>query len=146
MERELCIFDMSDASNPTSWVCSWLLQERLLKEYAATRVRRAINLKSVPHSDNDLWLFVMLPDAPPVSALLLLLWVLSSCLRLSWRFLPAEVTVNAVRSNPPTSRARVAGLAAQRREQERGVHSKEKRLRRRERLEQYNEEYRLREQ
>jgi hypothetical protein len=35
----------------------------------------------VPHSDDDLWSFVMLPDAPLVSALLL--WVLASCSRLS---------------------------------------------------------------
>jgi hypothetical protein len=45
------------------------------------RARRAISLKSVPHSDDNLWSFEMLPDAPPVSALLLL-WVLSSCLHL----------------------------------------------------------------
>jgi hypothetical protein len=84
MERELCIFEMSDAANPTSLACSRLLQECLLKEYAATRARHAINLKSVPHSDDDLWSFVMLPDALPVSVLLLLLllWVLSLCLRL----------------------------------------------------------------
>jgi hypothetical protein len=35
--------------------------------YAATRVRRVVNLKAVPHNDDDLWLFVMLPDAGPVS-------------------------------------------------------------------------------
>jgi hypothetical protein len=59
-----------------------LLQKRFPQEYAATRVRRAVSLKSVPHTNDDLWSFVMLPDAPPVSALLLLLWVLTlySCL------------------------------------------------------------------
>jgi hypothetical protein len=40
------------------------------------RARRAISLKSVLHGDDDLWSFVMLPDAPPVSAPLLTLWVL----------------------------------------------------------------------
>jgi hypothetical protein len=35
MERELCIFEMSDTTNPTSLACSRLLQERLLPEYAA---------------------------------------------------------------------------------------------------------------
>jgi hypothetical protein len=55
MERELCIFEMSDAANPVSLVRSWLLQERFPNEYAATRARRAIKLKSVPHSDDDLW-------------------------------------------------------------------------------------------
>jgi hypothetical protein len=51
-----------------------------------------------------------------------------------------------MRSDPPTPRVRAAGRAAQRREQERAAHAKEKKLRRRERLEQYNEEYRLCEQ
>jgi hypothetical protein len=37
MERELCIFEMSDAANPVSLARSRLLQECLLKEYAATR-------------------------------------------------------------------------------------------------------------
>jgi hypothetical protein len=53
---------MSDAANPVSLAHLRLLQERLLKEYAAKRARRAISLKSVPHSDDDLWSFVMLPD------------------------------------------------------------------------------------
>jgi hypothetical protein len=73
MERELRIFEVSDAANPTSLARSLLLQERPLPEYAATRVRRAISLKRVPHGDDDLWLFIMVPDAPPVSTLLLLL-------------------------------------------------------------------------
>jgi hypothetical protein len=68
MERELCMTEMSDTTNPVSLARSRLLQERFPKEYVATRARRAINLKSVPHSDDDLWLFVMLPDAKPVSA------------------------------------------------------------------------------
>jgi hypothetical protein len=44
MERELCIFEMSNAANPVSLVRLRLLQERLLKEYASTRARRAISL------------------------------------------------------------------------------------------------------
>jgi hypothetical protein len=56
------------------------------------------------------------------------------------------VTVNTARSDPPTPRARAAGRAAQRREQERAARAKAKRLRRWKRLEQYNEEYRLHEQ
>jgi hypothetical protein len=67
MERELRIFEMSDAANPMSLACSRLLQDRLPSEYAATRARRAISLKLVPHSNDDLWSFVMLPDAPTVS-------------------------------------------------------------------------------
>jgi hypothetical protein len=61
MERELRIFEMSDAANPTSLARSRLLEDRLLPEYAATRARRAVSLKSVPHSHDDLWSFVMLP-------------------------------------------------------------------------------------
>jgi hypothetical protein len=78
MERELRFFEMSDAANPTSLARSRLLQERLLPEYAATRARRAVSLKLVPHSDNDLWSFMMLPDAPVVSVPLLASWVLVS--------------------------------------------------------------------
>jgi hypothetical protein len=63
MERKLCIFEMSDTASPTSLAHLGLLQERLLKEYAAARARRAISLKVVPHSNDDLWSFVMLPDA-----------------------------------------------------------------------------------
>jgi hypothetical protein len=54
--------------------------------------------------------------------------------------------VNAARPDPPTPGARAAGRIAQRREREREAHAKEQRIRRRERLEQYNEEYRLSEQ
>jgi hypothetical protein len=61
MERELYIFEMSDAANPVSLARSQLLQEPFPRKYAATRARHAINLKLVPHNDNDLWLFVMLP-------------------------------------------------------------------------------------
>jgi hypothetical protein len=78
MERELRIFEMSDTANPTSLVCSRLLQERLLPKYAAIRARLAVSLKSVPHSDDDLWSFVMLPDAPAVSTPLLPAWVFIS--------------------------------------------------------------------
>jgi hypothetical protein len=83
MERELCIFKMSDAANPVSLVRSQLLQECLLKEYAATQGRHAINLKAVPHSDDDLWSFVMLPDARPVSIIFSFLF--GSCLAFSTR-------------------------------------------------------------
>jgi hypothetical protein len=68
MERELCIFEMSDAANPMSLACSRLLQERFPKEYAATRARHAINRKS----------FVMLPDTQPVSTVFISSLVLFS--------------------------------------------------------------------
>jgi hypothetical protein len=66
MERELRIYEMSEAANPTSLARSRFLHDRFPQEYAATRVRRAISLKAVRHSNNDLWSFVILPDAPAV--------------------------------------------------------------------------------
>jgi hypothetical protein len=70
MERELRIYEMSDAANPTSLARSRPLQERVHQGYAATWARRMINLKVVPHSDDDLWSFEMLLDAGPVSTVL----------------------------------------------------------------------------
>jgi hypothetical protein len=67
MERELCIHEMSKAANPTVLARSRLLHDRFPREYAATRARRAISLKAGQHGYDDLWLFVMLPDAPLVS-------------------------------------------------------------------------------
>jgi hypothetical protein len=67
MERELRIHEMSEAANPTSLAHSRFLSERLPREYTATRARRAISLKAVRHDNDDLWSFIMLPDAPAVS-------------------------------------------------------------------------------
>jgi hypothetical protein len=67
MERELRIYEMNEASNLTLLACSRFLHERFPQEYAATRARRAISLKAVRHGNDDLWSFVMLPDAPAVS-------------------------------------------------------------------------------
>jgi hypothetical protein len=66
-ERELRIYEMSEAANPMSLARSRFLSELFPWEYAATRARWAVSLKAVKHSDDDLWSFVMLPDAPPVS-------------------------------------------------------------------------------
>jgi hypothetical protein len=67
MERELRIHEMSKVANPTSLARSRFLPDHLPQEYAATRARRASGLKAVRHSNNDLWWFVMLPDALAVS-------------------------------------------------------------------------------
>jgi hypothetical protein len=69
MERELRIYEMSEMANPVSLARSRLLQDRFPPEYAATRARCAISLKAVRHGNDDLWSFVMLPDAPTVSRL-----------------------------------------------------------------------------
>jgi hypothetical protein len=62
MERELCIYEMSEAANPTSLARSRLLNDRFLLKYAATRARHAISLNAGQHNNDDLWSFVMLPD------------------------------------------------------------------------------------
>jgi hypothetical protein len=54
MERELRIYEMSDTTDPTALARSRLLYERFPQEYAATRARHAINLRSVPHGRDDL--------------------------------------------------------------------------------------------
>jgi hypothetical protein len=69
MERELRIYEMGETANSVSLTRSQLVPDHLPLEYAATRARRAISLKAVRHSNDDLWSFVMLPDAPPVSGL-----------------------------------------------------------------------------
>jgi hypothetical protein len=67
MERRLRIFEMDDTADPVALAQSRLLPDLLLREYAATRARHAINLKAIRHDDDDLWSFVMLPHGPPVS-------------------------------------------------------------------------------
>jgi hypothetical protein len=58
---------MSEAANPVSLARSRLLHDRFPREYAAMRARRAISLKARRHSNDELWSFIMLPDAPAVS-------------------------------------------------------------------------------
>jgi hypothetical protein len=67
MERELHIYEMREAANPTSLARSRLLHGRFPREYTATRARRAICLKAERHNNDDLWSFAMLPDASVVS-------------------------------------------------------------------------------
>jgi hypothetical protein len=76
MERRLRIYEMAEDVDPTVLARSRLLRECFPREYAATRARHAVNLRTMPTDNDDLWSFIMLPDAPPVS-----------CLPLSFRFL-----------------------------------------------------------
>jgi hypothetical protein len=55
------------------------------------------------------------------------------------------VNINAARSDPPTPRSQAASCAAQQRKRDRVALAKEKKIRRQERLEQHNEDHRLRE-
>jgi hypothetical protein len=67
MERKLRVFEMDETADPMALSESRLLRDPFPQEYAATRARRAINLKAVKHSHDDLWSFVMLPYGPRVS-------------------------------------------------------------------------------
>jgi hypothetical protein len=69
MERELRIYEMGETADPVLLGRSRLLHDRFPSEYTATRARRAISLKAASHGNDDLWSFVMLPDAPAVSRL-----------------------------------------------------------------------------
>jgi hypothetical protein len=146
MERELRIFEMDETANPVALARSRLVQDCLPLEYAATRARHAINLKAVRHSNDDLWSFVMLPNAPPRLFPFSFILLPRAAATLTFHSSQQRVTVNAAPSDPPTPRARAHARAAQRREQEQAVCNKERRIRRRERREQRNEEFRLREQ
>jgi hypothetical protein len=146
MEWELRIYEMSEVANPVSLARSRFLSEHFPQEYAATRARRAISLKAVRHSDDNIWSFIMLPDAPPGE------WVLPlSPSFLRERLRGSDISVFPVEGNrerctvrpahTPSSSAR----AAQRQQQMQAAR-RERRIRRRERQEQRDEEFRLREQ
>jgi hypothetical protein len=119
MERELRIYEMSEAANPVSLAHSRLVHDCLPLEYASTRARRAISLKAVRHSNDDLWSFVMLLDAPPVSGLSSFSFIplRRAIVALTFHSSQQRVVVNAALSDPPTPRAQAR--AVQRREQER---------------------------
>jgi hypothetical protein len=70
MERRLRIFEMDEDTDPVAFAESRLLRDLFLREYAATRARRAIDLK-VGRCDNaSLWAFTMLPVGQLVSEFL----------------------------------------------------------------------------
>jgi hypothetical protein len=67
MERRLRVFEMHEEADPMALAQSRLLPDLLPQEYAATRARRAVNLKVIGNDDVMLWSFVMLPYDPLVS-------------------------------------------------------------------------------
>jgi hypothetical protein len=132
MERPLRIFEMHQA-DPVSLAQSQLVPGLFPREYAATRARRAIDLRTGRNDDATLWAFTMLPVGPLVSGLplpfVLLVCEALPCLEI----LPVPLqirVVNAARSDPPTPRSRAHARAPQRREQERAVRKRERSLRR----------------
>jgi hypothetical protein len=69
MERSLRISEMTEAADPVALARSWTLQSPLLREYAATRARSAIDSKSA-RNDGSLWDLEMLPTGRLVSGVL----------------------------------------------------------------------------
>jgi hypothetical protein len=69
MERPLRIFEMTEDADPVALARSWSKPTPLLREYAATRARCAIDPKSV-RNDGNLWDLEMLPTGQLVSGVL----------------------------------------------------------------------------
>jgi hypothetical protein len=67
MERRLRIFEMGETADPVALAQSRLLPDLFPQEYAATRARRAVNLRAMRVDDTALWAFTMLPEGPLVS-------------------------------------------------------------------------------
>jgi hypothetical protein len=66
MERPLRIFEMTEDTDPVALAKSRSLPGPLLREYGATRARRAIDPKSERYNDRALWDLEMLPTGPLV--------------------------------------------------------------------------------
>jgi hypothetical protein len=69
MERPLRIFEMTETANPVALARSRMLPSPLLREYAATRARSAVDTRLL-RSDRSLWDLEMLPTGPLVSRIL----------------------------------------------------------------------------
>jgi hypothetical protein len=69
MERPLRIFEMIETVDPITLARSRMLQSPLLREYAATRARSAVDPKSV-RNDRSLWDLEMLHTGKLVSGVL----------------------------------------------------------------------------
>jgi hypothetical protein len=61
MERRLRIFEMDEDTDPVALAESRLLRDLFPREYAATRARRAIDLKEGRCDNASQWAFAMLP-------------------------------------------------------------------------------------
>jgi hypothetical protein len=70
MERRLRIFEMDEDADPVALAESRLLRDLFPREYAATRARRAIDLRPGRCDNASLWAFAMLPVGKLVSEFL----------------------------------------------------------------------------
>jgi hypothetical protein len=94
MERPLRVFEMTEVADPVALARSRLLRDPLPRAFAATRARRAIDLRSGRCSNDVPWAFEMLPTGQLVSGVLDFISSLagfSSCRRvLRLRLPPAD--------------------------------------------------------
>jgi hypothetical protein len=67
MERPLRIFEMTEIADPVALARLRLLPDPFPRAFAATRARRAIDLRSGRCGDDVLWAFEMLPTGQLVS-------------------------------------------------------------------------------
>ena len=73
---ELHNFKMTESADPAALARSRMLEDPLPVAYAATRARRAVEMRKMKCGDNDLWSFKMRPEEgyfPVVSICSLLL-------------------------------------------------------------------------
>jgi hypothetical protein len=115
MERRLRIFEMHEEADPVALAQSRLLPDHLLQEYAATRARRAVNLRAMRVDDTVLWAFTMLPEGPLVSRVPTPFgfWFAERRRDLGFHLLPAgdgceRRTVRPAHAPSPSTRARGA--------------------------------------
>jgi hypothetical protein len=119
MERRLRIFEMDESANPIALAESRLLLDLFSREYAATRARRAIDLRAGRSDDTALWAFAMLPVGQLVSKFFLFpflfCWFLGRRRVLRLRLIPTDGARErrAVRpTHAPVSCARARGATA----------------------------------
>jgi hypothetical protein len=119
MERPLHIFEMTEVADPVALARSRLLRDPFPRAFAATRARRAIDLRSGRCDDMALWALEMLPTGPLVSGVLDFISSLagfSSCRRvlmLCLTLVGGECECRKVRAtHPPFPRACVRDATA----------------------------------
>jgi hypothetical protein len=117
MERPLRIFEMHEDADPIALAQSRLLPDLFPQEYAATRARRAIDLRAARSNDAVLWAFTMLPVGPLVSGvppfLVLPVRGMLACFEASSASSVLQIrAVKAARSDPPMPRSRVRARSA----------------------------------
>jgi hypothetical protein len=150
MERRLRIFEMREDTDPVALVESRLLRDPFPRAYAASRARRAIDLRSGRCDDAALFALEMLPVGQLVSGFPDFLSYLDGFLDcrhiLMFARPPQMVSVSAAKSDRPTPQSCALARVAQQRERERVYRRRERDARHQERRELRSEEFRQREQ